>query len=109
MWHKYSSSGTHHQECHTLFYMPKASPSAEVRIGPQGRLVIPARLRRDLHLSEGDRLVARREGRARLVLEKPAAAAERLQERFAGVPQGTSLADELIAERRKEARRDFSK
>ena len=44
--------------------------SVEVSLGRQGRLVIPAPLRRSLELEEGDRLVARQEA-DRLVLEKP--------------------------------------
>ncbi|MGB5774161.1 MAG: AbrB/MazE/SpoVT family DNA-binding domain-containing protein, partial [Sedimenticolaceae bacterium] len=34
----------------------------EVQLGPQGRLVIPAHLRRALDLKPGDRLIARKEG-----------------------------------------------
>lgn len=36
----------------------------------------------------------------RLVLEKRKAALQRLRQRFAHIPAGASLADELIAERR---------
>lgn len=50
--------------------MGEMSASVEVSLGRQGRLVIPAPLRRALELEEGDRLVARQEA-DRLVLEKP--------------------------------------
>ena len=40
---------------------------AEVRLGPQGRIVIPAEMRRALGVEEGDTLVAWTEG-GRLVL-----------------------------------------
>jgi AbrB family looped-hinge helix DNA binding protein len=40
----------------------------EVNLGRQGRLVIPASLRRSLGLVEGDKLIAREEA-GRLVLE----------------------------------------
>ncbi|MEE4302203.1 MAG: AbrB/MazE/SpoVT family DNA-binding domain-containing protein [Pseudomonadales bacterium] len=79
--------------------------STELRIGPQGRIVIPASLRRALGLAPGDRLVVRAEGGA-LVLERPDAALRRLQARFDGVRDGVSLAEELIAERRAEAARE---
>lgn len=42
----------------------------------------------------------------RLVLEKREAVLERLKRRFSHIPPGVSLVDELIAERRAEARRE---
>jgi len=80
-------------------------PPAEVQMGQQGRLVIPAVLRRALALVEGDTLVARLEN-GRLVLEKRATIQQRLKARFAAVPVNISLADELIAERRAEYQRE---
>lgn len=77
----------------------------EVHLGKQGRLVIPASLRRSLSLSEGDRLIAREED-GRLVLEKPEAATKRLRALFAHIPAERSLVDELIAERREAAKRE---
>ena len=41
-----------------------------------------------------------------LVLEKPEQILARLQDTFARVPRDVSLVDELIAERREEARRE---
>lgn len=77
---------------------------AEVRVGPQGRVVIPAELRRALRLEQGEVLVGRVEN-DRLVLERRATILERLQARFADrVPPGMSLADELVADRRDEVR-----
>jgi AbrB family looped-hinge helix DNA binding protein len=84
-----------------------AGETAEVTIGPQGRLVVPARLRRKLGLSPGDVLVARAED-DRLVLERRSAALGRLRARLAGLPPDVSLVDELIAERRAEAAREQS-
>ena len=82
--------------------MEQASAVVEVNMGRQGRLVIPAALRRSLSLSEGDTLVARQvEGR--LVLEKPEAIKQRLRARFSRVPAERQLVDELLAERRQEA------
>jgi AbrB family looped-hinge helix DNA binding protein len=77
----------------------------EIRIGAQGRLVIPAALRKALNLKPGDRLVARQDGEA-LVLERREAIEKRLQDRFRHIPGEVSLVDELIAERRAEAARE---
>ena len=73
--------------------------SNEIQVGAQGRLVIPAALRKTLRLEPGDRLIARQEGET-LVLERREAIANRLQERFRHIPADISLVDELIAERR---------
>ncbi|MBI4504269.1 MAG: AbrB family transcriptional regulator [Chloroflexi bacterium] len=77
----------------------------QVRLDPQGRLVIPASLRKALGLTAGATVVARIEG-GRLVLEQPETIWERITARFAHIPAYVSLADELIAERRAEAKRE---
>lgn len=77
----------------------------EVTLGAQGRLVVPARLRKQLGIDTGDVLAASVEG-DRLVLEPRGAVLARLRERAAAVPAGVSMVDELIAERRREASRD---
>lgn len=74
----------------------------EVQLGRQGRLVIPAELRRALAVEAGDPLIARVEN-GRLILEKRENIRERLKARFSGIPAEVSLADELIADRRREA------
>lgn len=79
----------------------------EVKLGRQGRLVIPASLRRSLGLMEGDTLFAREEA-GRLVLEKQETVKQRLKARFAKVPKERSLADELIAERREAAKQEVA-
>ena len=78
----------------------------DVRLGAQGRLVLPASLRRALSLSAGDALVARVEGPGRIVLERHSAALARLQDRFAQTRGKRDLAASLIADRRSEAQRD---
>ena len=85
--------------------MVESSRQMEVHLGRQGRLVIPAALRRLLGFEEGDVLVARPEA-GRLILEKQETIKQRLKARFSQLPQETSLADELIAERREEAKRE---
>jgi AbrB family looped-hinge helix DNA binding protein len=77
----------------------------QVRLGPQGRIVVPAELRRELGLGEGTEMAIRLDGR-RLILEPRAEVLRRLRRRFAKVPDGISLADELAADRQEEARRE---
>lgn len=77
----------------------------EVQVGAQGRLVIPAALRKAMNLKPGDRLVARKVGDG-LVLERRETIEKRLWEMFSHIPKEVSLVDELIAERRAEARRE---
>jgi AbrB family looped-hinge helix DNA binding protein len=76
---------------------------AEVRLGVQGQLVIPAALRKSLGFEAGDTLIARLED-GRLVLEKLETVQRRLKSRFSHLRKDTSLADKLIAERREEAK-----
>jgi AbrB family looped-hinge helix DNA binding protein len=85
--------------------MVSNASSNEVQVGAQGRLVIPAALRKALGLKPGDRLIARQEGES-LVLERREAIEQRLQDRFRHIPREVSLVDELIAERRAEAARE---
>ena len=77
------------------------------RIAAGGRIVVPARLRQELGLRTGDRVildVAEGELRVRSL----DAAIRRAQELVAAyVAEGVSLADELIRERREEAAREL--
>ena len=71
-------------------------------MGPQGRLVIPAELRRELGIEPGEILLASAED-GRLVLETRRALLRGLTRRFgAALPS----VEELLAERRREARRE---
>jgi AbrB family looped-hinge helix DNA binding protein len=74
-----------------------------VSVGPKGRVVIPADIRRRLGIDEGSELVALVEGQA-VVLVPRSAIKSRLRSMFADVK--VSLVDELLAERRAEARGD---
>jgi AbrB family looped-hinge helix DNA binding protein len=105
LWHILIGRDTQEIKWHKGVAMSELSLSVEVHLGRQGRLVIPAVLRRSLGFEEGDALVAREEG-GRLVLEKPEMIKQRLRARFAVVPSDRSLVDELIAERRAEAERE---
>ena len=69
----------------------------EVQIGTQGRVVIPAALRKALNLKPGDRLVAWQVGES-LVLERREAIRKRLKDCFRHIPDDVSLVDELLAD-----------
>lgn len=77
-----------------------------VTLGSNGRLVIPAKFRHALGIEEGDDLLLEFEdGELRLTSRQRALRrAKDLVRQY--VPEGTSLADELIAERREEASRE---
>jgi AbrB family looped-hinge helix DNA binding protein len=78
----------------------------KLKIGPGGRVVIPASMREALGVEEGQVLVATLEnGELRLVSMATALDAARAMVR-SSIPQGANLADELIADRRKEAERE---
>lgn len=82
-----------------------AHTDREIQIGAQGRIVIPAHLRKALRFKLGDRLVARQVGES-LVLERREAVEKRLQDRFRHIPRDVSLVDDLLAGRRDEAVRE---
>ena len=71
-----------------------------------GRVVIPAGFRRALGLEVGDDVLLRlEEGQLRLITRRQAVKeAQELVRQY--IPEGRSLVDELIAERRSEATRE---
>jgi AbrB family looped-hinge helix DNA binding protein len=77
-----------------------------IALGQRGRLVLPARLRRRLDLHPGDRLIITidAEGGVRIVSAREQA--RRLYGLYRDLAPGRSLAEELIAERREETRRE---
>jgi len=78
--------------------MVHSTLSNEVQLGAQGRLVIPAALRKALNLNKGDCLIARKVGDS-LILERREAIESRLWEMFSDIPKEISLVNELITER----------
>ncbi len=80
----------------------------ELSVSAQGRVVIPAPLRRAMGIGAGDFLLAHIED-DRLVLEKAETIKRRLKARFAKIDKTTSLADELIFERKEESKRELTK
>lgn len=88
---------------HAAGYVPER---VRVKIGPSGRIVIPAPYRKALGVKEGDVVTLQLEGDEVRVIS-PAAAIRRAQDLIAKyVPADVSLVDELIAERRREAARE---
>jgi AbrB family looped-hinge helix DNA binding protein len=80
--------------------------TARAKINPNGRIVIPAAIREELGIAPGDTLLMEVEDGV-LRIESYPARIRRIQREIAQyIPPGVSLADELIAERREEARRE---
>lgn len=75
----------------------------KTKIAYGGRIVIPAEMRKRYGMPVGG-TVHLTDGEDGLVISTPEMALRRLQKKFASiVPEGFSLVDDLIAERRKEA------
>ena len=74
---------------------------ARVRVGRQGRLVIPSAIRRSLGFKPGDTLLLRVQGES-LVLEKRETVLARVKGWFDQVPAEVGLVEQLLAERRAE-------
>ena len=92
-----------------FFAMDEAKPGFGVAnrlrltLGPGGRVVIPAALREAMEVSEGDALLAWVED-GELHLLSPRVGARQAQALLKSLlPEGASLAGELIADRRREA------
>jgi len=86
---------------------PSTTPKpVKIRLGPDGRVVIPAAFRDALGLREGDILFARIESGEIHLLTSAAAMrrARAIVRQF--VPEGVSLVDELIEDRRREVERE---
>lgn len=82
--------------------MPETVTQERVRVGADGRLVIPAPLRKALGIRGGDELVVRVEN-GQLIIERLEDLRRRIKGYFAHVSPEVSLVDQLIAERRQEA------
>jgi AbrB family looped-hinge helix DNA binding protein len=83
-----------------------AQAPAKLRLGPDGRVVIPAAFREALGLAEGDALIASIEdGELHLLTVRAAVRrAQAIVRQF--VPEGVSLVDELLEDRRREVERE---
>ncbi len=85
--------------------MPETPLTATIRVGNQGRIVIPAGIRDALQIRHGDTVIATVED-GRLVLSTPRAILAAAQAAFDGIPRNISLVDELLRERREDARKE---
>lgn len=86
--------------------MARKSHTAWLRVGPQGRVVIPAEMRRQLEIVPGETLTAHIES-DRLIIERREHVLERLRSELReATPKGRSMVDELIAGRRAETERE---
>jgi AbrB family looped-hinge helix DNA binding protein len=77
-----------------------------VKVGPGGRIVIPARLREKLGVKPGDTVWLEEDNEQVRIssVRQAIRKAQALVRQY--VPEGVSLVDELIAERRAEAERE---
>jgi len=87
--------------------MKRRTPRSKgTHLGAQGRIVLPAHVREEAHLKQGDRLIVIVE-EGRILLLTPIQAVERVQamaRKF--IRPGTLASEELIRERRREAQRE---
>jgi len=74
--------------------------SYAVKLEKSGRILIPAEVRRQLGLVPGEDVLISADSNSVVVRGNRVAAVRRLQEKYADLAPGRSLADELVAERR---------
>lgn len=84
-----------------------ASPPVHTKINENGRILIPASLREEMGVKPGDAVLMEVEDGV-LRVESHIARIRRIQEEFKrfAPKDGTLVSDQLIAERREEARRE---
>jgi AbrB family looped-hinge helix DNA binding protein len=84
-----------------------ATANVKARVNEQGRIVIPAEIRRKMELKPGETVLLDFEDGV-LRIESHRARIRRIQEEFKKYARpGVLASDELVAERRKEARREM--
>jgi len=85
---------------------PERLAPTKVKLGPDGRIVIPAAFREALELKEGDTLIASMDqGELRfMTIQAAVRRAQAMLRQF--VPEGVSLVDELIEDRRREVEQE---
>ncbi len=77
-----------------------------LHLGDRGRLVLPSRLRKRLALKSGEELVLTLDEDGAMRLTTRRQRLDKLQGMFAAIQPHRMLSDELIRERRAEARRE---
>lgn len=76
-----------------------------IKLGQHGRMIIPAEVRHSLGLKEGDELLLSVSSK-RLILETEEALFERLYQAVGEPPEDELVSEELLQERREEAKRE---
>jgi len=76
------------------------------KVDRNGRVLVPAAIRRALGLRDGSELLVTLEPDGRVVLTTPTTAWARVQELAKGAAAGGSVVDELLRERRADAGRE---
>ncbi len=76
-----------------------------VKLGQNGRMIIPSEIRHSLKLKEGDKLLVTLDNNC-LIRETEEALLERLYQAMGEPPTGELVSEELLRERREEARRE---
>lgn len=80
----------------------------EMTVDPQGRVLLPAEVRRSAGIKPGDRLIPIVEENGMISLRTRDQIFRELTDAFAGrATPGVSIVDELLRERREEARREL--
>jgi AbrB family looped-hinge helix DNA binding protein len=80
-------------------------PKDVLMVDEKGRVLIPSYIRKELGIKEGDALIISvRDGE--IVLVTRALLTKRMHDKYLAISPEISLSDELLAERREEARRE---
>lgn len=82
----------------------EASAAYTVSVAERGRLVLPAEVRRRLNIRQGDQLALLVQEDGTVKLQTRAVVARNLRGMYKHLANGSSVVDELIAERRREAK-----
>lgn len=93
------------EQAHRSLLAAKARPLHRLRLD-RGRVHLPAELRLDLGVTEGEHVVVERVAGGVYRLESLRRSQDRIRQELEALAGQPSLADELLAERRAEARRD---
>ena len=112
-WHWKRAFEADHEESsetdHATRARPRSVAAAQLMIGTDGRVVIPAEMRAAMQIGTDGKVTARvTDGELHVIA--PQVAIRRVQEMVRNtIPAGVSLADELITERRAEAHMEDAK
>jgi AbrB family looped-hinge helix DNA binding protein len=78
----------------------------KIKVEQSGRILIPAQVRRKLHIQEGSEVIVRLDDSGFHVMSREQALNRIQQDLRKYIPEGRMLSEELLAERRQEAARE---